>query len=115
MYLTNFKSKEDIENEYNTKLSDDIEILLAWYGYGDYCGSSFVLYRQNGKLYEVNGNHCSCNGLEGQWEAEETSIETLEKVLDEGTKFTGSYLDEGEAEAGLELRKVLEKLKNEHV
>jgi hypothetical protein len=53
-------------------------VLVAWYGDGCYCGSSFVLYKKAGKLFEVNGSHCSCYGLEGQWEPEETSIEALE-------------------------------------
>ena len=112
MYLTNFKNREDIEKEYDTELADDIEILLAWYGYGSYCGSSFVLFKQDGKLYEVNASHCSCNELEGQWKPEETSVEVLEKVLKEGTKFSTDYGDEGEPQANMELIKLIETLKN---
>ncbi|MGL5284386.1 MAG: hypothetical protein ACRC8W_22010 [Plesiomonas shigelloides] len=57
----------------------DIEILFAAYEYEDYDGSAFVLFKQDGKLYEVNGGHCSCYGLEGQWEPEETSVEYLKQ------------------------------------
>jgi len=53
------------------------ELLFASYGGGSYEGDAFVLFRKDGKLFEVNGSHCSCYGLEGQWGPEETSIEAL--------------------------------------
>lgn len=46
---------------------DGCEILAASYTYEDYSGSAYVLFRKDGKLWEVNGGHCSCYGLEGQW------------------------------------------------
>ncbi|MGL5703611.1 MAG: hypothetical protein ACRCW5_10940 [Cetobacterium sp.] len=58
---------------------DDVEILIAAYVYEDYDGSAFVLFKRDGKLYEVNGSHCSCYGLECQWEPEETTVEALMK------------------------------------
>lgn len=56
-----------------------VTILFAWYEYEDYSGSAFVLFRYKRKLYEVNGSHCSCYGLEDQWEPEETSVEAVLK------------------------------------
>lgn len=53
------------------------KVLFADYSYGDYEGSARVIYKKYGKLYEVYGSHCSCYGLEGQWEPEETSAESL--------------------------------------
>jgi len=76
-YIQEFKSVKDIEDEYGARVPDGAEILVAWYGYGSYCGSSFVLYRLAGKLYEVNGSHCSCHGLEGCWQPEETTVDAL--------------------------------------
>lgn len=61
-----------------------VNILLASYTYEDYSGDAFVLFERGGKLYEVNGGHCSCYGLEDQWEPEETSIEALMHRLDSG-------------------------------
>lgn len=55
------------------------KILYAWYEYEDYSGSAFVLFRKGRKLYEVNGSHCSCYGLEDQWDPEVTSREALLK------------------------------------
>lgn len=60
-------------------------ILLASYTYEDYGGDAFVLFERDGKLFEVNGGHCSCYGLEGQWEPEETTIEALMHRLNHGT------------------------------
>jgi hypothetical protein len=62
-----------------------INILFASYGYKNYSGDAWVLFEQNGKLFEVNGSHCSCYGLEGQWEPEEVSLKELEHRLIEGT------------------------------
>src|SRR5882672_4018847 len=79
MYLSEFANVEDIVKNYSAPndILDGADVLLAWYGYGDYCGDAFVLYRKNGALFEVNGSHCSCSGLEGQWIPEETSWEAL--------------------------------------
>lgn len=62
-----------------------IEILIASYTYEDYSGAAFVLFRRDGKLYEVTGSHWSCYGLEGLWSPEETSVEALRHRLDRGT------------------------------
>lgn len=68
-YFENFSSVEDIRKEFS--IPDDAiadeEVLFAYYGYGCYCGAATVLFQRNGKLYEVTGSHCSCNGLEDGW------------------------------------------------
>ena len=50
-------------------------------------------------LFEVNGSHCSCYGLEGQWDVEEINIKELEQRLTKGTF--------GEREFKKELREFL--------
>ena len=104
VYIQEFKSEQDVIEQYSAS-SDALAgatVHLAWYGYGDYCGSSLVVFEKDGKLYEVNGSHCSCNGLEGQWEPEETSWEAL-RIRDLG----GEY--EGNAEADKELKVLVDK------
>lgn len=98
-YIENFGSNEDIIREYSASefALDGAKIYLAWYGYGSYCGSSLVIFEKDGKLYEVNGSHCSCNGLEGQWQPEETSWGAL------AMRSCDSYCDSGkEAQEALE-------------
>lgn len=53
----------------------DMDLIVAWYEYESYEGSAFVVYRdrRDGKVYQVLGGHCSCYGLEGQWQPEEVS------------------------------------------
>jgi hypothetical protein len=48
-------------------------------------------FEKNGILYEVSGSHCSCYGLEDQWEPEETSIESLEHRYKEGHLGTDDW------------------------
>lgn len=47
-------------------------ILFADYTHEDYSGDAYVLGfdKEEGKWFEVHGDHCSCHGLEGQWEPE---------------------------------------------
>lgn len=46
-------------------------VIVADYTYENYSGSAYVLFERDGKLWEIHGSHCSCYGLEGQWEPEE--------------------------------------------
>lgn len=101
----------DYPKKDNYVASDDIEILLAYYLYEDYSGRAFVLFKQNGKLYEVNGSHCSCYGLEGQWDPEETTVEALQHRLAAGyfgTEYSG--YDKYTNTFGNQLKQILETL-----
>jgi hypothetical protein len=88
----------------------DVEILLASYGTPSYEGYAFVLFRRDGKLWEVNGSHCSCYGLEGQWSPEETSVEVLRHRVKEGNLGKGDYDENPFAD---ELLQVLDSLEKE--
>ena len=66
------------------------KILFASYGNDSYWGDAFVLFEKDGKLFEVNASHCSCFGLENQWEEEEVELKELEHRLINGT-FGESY------------------------
>ena len=107
IYKGIFEKKEDVIGEfsgYDAEFAVDLEdcnILFAWYGHGSYDGSAFVLFERGGKLYEVNGGHCSCYGLEGQWEPEETSVEALKHRIREGGLGTDTYTDDGVFEVEL--------------
>ena len=54
------------------------DILFANYENECYEGYAFVIFRgKDGILYEVNGSHCSCYGLEDQWEPEPIVLKEL--------------------------------------
>jgi len=72
------------------------EVLVASYTYEDWSGDAYVLFKRDGKLWEVHGGHCSCYGLsEGsyygdeasqtQWQPEETSAEAILHRIEKGT------------------------------
>ena len=65
--------------EYLSYWSDDNEppedpnpdcVIFADYSYEDYYGDAFYVYIKDGIVYEGHGSHCSCHGLEGQFEPE---------------------------------------------
>lgn len=73
------------DRSYETKtLPENLEILYAEYTYEDYSGDAYVLGydTEKEKWFEVHGGHCSCYGLEGQWEEDYyDSEEQLSDVL----------------------------------
>lgn len=81
IYLNGFQDSADVLAQYEAPADalDGAKVLFAWYEYANYEGSSLVVFEKDGELWEVNGGHCSCNGLEGQWSPEKTSVEALQK------------------------------------
>jgi hypothetical protein len=79
-----FTNKESVANEFREDLADNVNILFAWYEYENYSGSAEVIFEQDGVLYEVSGNHCSCYGLEGQWSPQTLELKELEHRLNKG-------------------------------
>jgi hypothetical protein len=106
VFIQEFSDAESIISQYAAPVDAlaGATIHLAWYGYGDYCGSSLVIFEKDGKLYEVNASHCSCYGLEGQWEPEETNWEAL--------AMRGV---DGECEGSAEANVALQKIVSEHL
>ena len=83
VYFKHFENKNDVLHQFSITENElkGCEILYAYYSYEDYSGEALVILSNpdNHTLYEVNGSHCSCYGLEGQWEMEETTYEALMK------------------------------------
>lgn len=67
--------------------------LFAYYSYANYSGDAWVLFEQDGELWEVSGSHCSCYGLEGQWCPEKVCLLELENRILNGT-FGKDFLNE---------------------
>jgi hypothetical protein len=66
-------------------------VIFAGYSYECYSGDALVIYRNGENYYYVSGGHCSCYGLEGQWEPEEYDRETFLKVLGRKIEGGGGY------------------------
>lgn len=88
----NVFNKDELTQEQKDKYAH-VEVLLASYGCDNYTGDAFVLFRntKDGQLYENNGSHCSCFGLEDQWDEESTSIESLRKRVNQGSLGSDDY------------------------
>lgn len=63
-----FDSWEDVKREFNTGQVEPEEVLVARYDQEGYEGSALVIFRQGNQIFTVEGGHCSCYGLEDQWE-----------------------------------------------
>lgn len=122
MFLNKWRSLEEMKDDFwpsyaNNKYAGELKeyageldganVLLASYGRPMCSGYAFVLFERDGKLYEVNGSHCSCYGLEDQWDPEETTVEALRHRLDIGN--LGNERSE-ENPFSAELRQVLDAL-----
>lgn len=88
-YVGLFGSAKDVIAQFdaNDDALDGAIVYVAWYEDESYSGTAFVLFEKDGKLWEVNGGHCSCCGLEGQWSPEETTWEAIAHIYRNGTKF----------------------------
>lgn len=56
----------------NATLPENLVLLYADYTYEDYNGDAYVLGydKEKKQFFEVHGSHCSCYGLESQWDEE---------------------------------------------
>ena len=77
-----FGDKDDVCREFNVQF--DGVVIYAWYEYEDYSGSAEVIFIHDGKIFTVSGGHCSCHGLEDQWDAVEMPLAALYKIAQDG-------------------------------
>lgn len=68
--------------------------LFACYNTEDYEGTALVIFIHCGKFWLVSGSHCSCYGLENQWEPEETPLEVLMHFATKGDYSLRGYEEE---------------------
>lgn len=97
LYSGKFTSIEDVLREFKITeqdlYDDNLEIIMAHY-YRSFSGeASVLLYSyEDSEYYEVNGNHCSCYGLEGQWCLEKIgSFKFLKKYYEKMTNDSDGY------------------------
>lgn len=81
-YVGLFSSWADVQYEFEKSVPEPEEVLLAVYEYESYDGNALVIYRNGDRYYWVEGGHCSCYGLEGQWRPEEFTKEELVAAIE---------------------------------
>lgn len=90
MFYGEFTNATDVFNSFQVEDHQGKVIIFAAYDCQDYEGYAKVVFVENGKLYMVSGSHCSCYGLEDQWDPEEMPIVALKKIA-----LDGDYFQEG--------------------
>jgi hypothetical protein len=82
IYDGEFENWDDVMSSFDVDKKDRFKpeiVYKACYDRDGYEGSATVAYRKNKKYYLVKASHCSCYGLEGQWDPEE--IETKQLLM----------------------------------
>jgi hypothetical protein len=89
MFHEDFKDIDELKREYH--LSDEdlqgVEILYAIYRTGCWEGQSLVLFKKDDRIFIVHASHCSCYGLQGQWDPIETNEKTLKMEIEAKSKY----------------------------
>jgi hypothetical protein len=83
-YLGDWDCRADLASDFEVRLNDNIEIIVACYQTGHYSGQAIVIFEKGEKLYLIEASHCSCYGLEGQWNAELINEDFLRHKLNKG-------------------------------
>lgn len=81
-----FASKEDVCREFDIRDFGGV-VLVASYDIDGYYGYANVVFMDGSKLFYVQGSHCSCDGLGGQWIPEEITVEEILHMQTHGTGF----------------------------
>lgn len=107
-------TNEEIAKIFEEDISsfEGVKIIFAAFTGDTYEGEAFVLFKRNGKLYEVNGLHCSCYGFEDQWDPEEASIAELRHRMDNGRLGESVFGDHSER-FDEELREALDRYESQ--
>lgn len=99
VYFDNFGNWSDVSAEFSgdydrpstPKIPEPDEVIFAGYTYEDYSGDAVVVYRNGDKFYIVEGGHCSCYGLENQWEPEEYTLQQMIDAFERRGKSWGLW------------------------
>lgn len=88
VYEGEFKSWADVK--WNLEITrDEPDAVYAGYETPDYEGYATVVFRDGDKWFRASGSHCSCFGLEGQWEPEQFDPNTHFQAKAEGKRYIG--------------------------
>lgn len=77
IYKGDFENWQDVIDSFGCNEPEPEQVLLAEYDTYPYEGYAIVVYRNGNKFFVVEGSHCSCYGLEGEWQPEEYDRETF--------------------------------------
>ncbi|HEY9819096.1 MAG TPA: hypothetical protein V6D20_25285 [Candidatus Obscuribacterales bacterium] len=71
-----------VTNEFELTPSPEPTYVFAAYDNGGYEGDAVVIISEDGETFSVvEGSHCSCYGLEGQWSTTEHGVEEVLRMF----------------------------------
>lgn len=70
---------EDVKSAFEMDEPEPDELIFYEYDQSGWDGDATVVYRRGDTYYVVQGGHCSCHGLEGQFDPIEYTLEELIK------------------------------------
>ena len=76
-----------VAGNFEADLGAEPRLVYAVYSTPAYEGSPTVIFWRDGKWFEAGGGHCSCYGLEGQWDAKEIDPTEHLAAIKEGKKI----------------------------
>jgi hypothetical protein len=82
-----FDNWDGVAGNFSAEIGPEPELVYAAYSTPAYEGSATVIYKRDGKWFEATGGHCSCYGLEGQWEPSELKPEEHLQALANGKRM----------------------------
>lgn len=84
MFYGEFTCADDVFSNFSVSGADreGLHFLYASYEIEGYDGSAGVIFLKGGRLFLVTGSHCSCYGLEDQWDPTEITLAELRHYAD---------------------------------
>jgi len=77
-----FSSRGEVEDRFeDLGCLDGADVVVGTYDWGNWEGYAWLCFRRAGRWYVVSAGHCSCNGLEGMWSPEETTLALIRAEL----------------------------------
>ena len=90
-----FEDWASIASEFSVDIGPEPELVYAVYSMPPYEGYAEIIFRRNGEWFLASGGHCSCYGLEGQWEPEPFDPLLHLKAIADGKRISRAYDTEG--------------------
>jgi hypothetical protein len=90
IFSGHWDSQESVLKDFDITYDDNVKILFANYERENYEGYAWVLFTDGNDLFEVNGTHCSCFGLENQWHPEFVVLTELANRMVKGMYYLGN-------------------------
>jgi hypothetical protein len=83
IYQGDFENWKSVQEKFATDFAEPAKVLFAGYFYESYEGDADVAWLDgHGNVGYVSGGHCSCYGLEGQFDPEFYSPETARDMIE---------------------------------